>query len=282
MQVLFSTLDIQMIIHLYTAILLEARVLLVSKSLYRASFCVAAALALVAPFATAASVLPIVPRSAAFVHLFGSPIPFLFGATVAFGEADLIIDLDKAEIVKRQINLPELPRAAFLRQHLEMLMAAALEKVLVPQKEIATFFGRRRPNPDYAKFIADREADVCPMLHGAAELKYIFSPFLVEDVLAAFGSHIAPIISEHGRNCFVTDVTDAARPVTVLNTDLFPDQFPPEEKPFWVQFISTQMFDVFWNRMADDYSETKARKMKPSLYDEDDDLQVIQQSSLLE
>jgi hypothetical protein len=44
MHVLFSSLDIPTIIHLCTAILLEDRVLLVSKSLFRASFCVAAAI----------------------------------------------------------------------------------------------------------------------------------------------------------------------------------------------------------------------------------------------
>jgi hypothetical protein len=282
LHVLFSSLDIPTIIHLYTAILLEERVLLVSKSLFRASFCVAAALALIAPFTASASVLPIVPRSSAFVHLFDSPIPFLYGAMVASGEADLIVDLDRGEIVKSNANLPGLPRAAVLRQQLEALIEASLDKVLVPPRELATFFGRRRPNPDYAKFIAGREAEVCPKLHGPNEMKYIFTPFLVEDVLAAFGSHIAPVISEQGKNCFVTDVTDATRPVTVLNTDLFPEQFALEEKPFWVQFAGTQMFDVFWNRMADDHSRTKARKRKPSLYDEDDDLRLVQQTPTLE
>jgi hypothetical protein len=251
--VLFSCLDAASIVLIYTALLLEHRVLLVSRDPHRASFAVIAASVLILPFVGCTSIMPVIPCTARFLPLTDSPVPYLFGSTVPHDSADFIVDLDRGEIAKME-EMPVIPRRDHLMERIEAILAGQTQ---VPEKFVKSLFGKKR-NPVYQSFVAGLDQAIFPraLRHGVC-LKYILSEAGLEGLLHAFNFHVAPELERSATLCLVTDSTDGTDNVTILNSELFYDMKPEDEKPFWDEFMMTQMFDQYVNDVADAHARER-------------------------
>ncbi|OHT16496.1 hypothetical protein TRFO_41804 [Tritrichomonas foetus] len=258
----FSVLTPAQIVQIYTAILLEQRILFISNDLQLASFSVIASTSLISPFVTQASVMPIIPSNDAFQEILQSPIPYIAGSTKSHENADVIINLDDGTINMKS-PLPALPKANDLIHKLELLMNASERSILVPSKEIKSFFGHVSKNPEYDKFMDSINVYVFPKVFTKySPVKYIFTPFLIEDILLLFSGILAPKLTDLLSSCFVTDTTDESSPITIMNRELLLCLVPQNEVKFYSMFTATQIFNDFCEKKTDEYSNSL---IKPSL-----------------
>jgi hypothetical protein len=252
---LFSALGPRTVVALFTAMLLEQRILFFSSDPQKASLSVIGATSLLHPFKTNASIMPLIPEHEKFQQLLDSPVPYIFGCTKKSDRADVTVNLDLGEITA--VALPELPRGEDLVRKIRAFMADFADLIVVPEKCLKSFFGAEYPNPVYDKFLEAADSLVFVKKgEKMTTLKYIFTPYSIEVLLTLFASHVAVEIEERARSCFVTDATESD-PVTVLNGELMFELFPAEEKPFWAQFMATHIFDGFCARLIKEGSVSK-------------------------
>lgn len=278
LQFLFSYLSPSIIVLIYNSILLEQRVLFVSKNLQLVSFSIIASTLLIHPFITQASVMPIVPEKECFRELLESPAPYIAGSPQPHPNADLIINLDENSFLfqnttdqssSNSVNsyqsdatnlvfpngMPKLPKFATLVQKLEMYLKDNEKVILAPPKETKSFFGISTHNPQYDNFFKNANIYTFPSTFGEfTHLKYVFTPFIVDEILNIFGTFLIPQLTMRLQECFVTDTTDENMVVTVANRDLLLWLVPKTEKNFYSTFMGTQIFDDFCDKITNDYS----------------------------
>jgi hypothetical protein len=257
LQVLFSALPASEVALLYSAILQEERILLVSSDIQKVSMCVIAAAALVHPFQLAATVLPIIPATGSFASVLESPVPYLIGSTTESNAPDMVFNLDTAT-VRCAVNLQALPKSDFLAKRVEKLIEDALNSIEIPPPTIKSFF-RSGPNPAHSRFLASADSFTCPsLLRIVPNQKYVFTANLVHAILTVFNAHVLRRVQAVLFPCLVTDLTDHNLPITVLNVDLMLRQFADDDQPFWVTFFRTQLFEMFLNGTLEDFNRQKA------------------------
>lgn len=253
----FSHLSPSSIVKIYTSILLERSVLFVSKDLQLASFSVIASTSLIAPFITQATVMPILPNDSRFQDILQSPVPYVAGSTKSNENADVVVNLDENLIIFPE-SLPKLPRHDDLVKKLEKVLSSASNTILVPSKYNRSFFGGQSINPQYEEFMNSANLYAFPKVFSHySSLKYVMTPFVIEDILSLFAEFFPPSLTETLQSCFVTDTTDLDNPITVINKDLLNSIVPEEESEFYKIFTSTQIFTDFSERKIDLFMKGK-------------------------
>ena len=247
---LLNSLTPQLLVEVYTAFILEQRILMLSSSLHKCSLAVLALTAIAAPFSPSANILPTLPTQSAFIPLSESPTPYLIGCTVDMGNSDIIIDLDKGT-VRFSENLPKLPQQEKLVQALKTILKAAKKESHVPQKK-KTFGGK--DNPAYIHFVNNVSSLLFPFKHFDPDIHILMPPIQISRILATFRDHLARIVDEIIPACYVSDTTDPYSPVTVLNEEMFMGQVNTEDIPFFTAFLNTHCFQVYSNMKADEYA----------------------------
>jgi hypothetical protein len=239
---LYSTLSPEIIAAAYSAILLEFHVLFFSKDIELLTFSVIAATALARPFHLSAMVLPVIPRK--FREFIESPFPYIFGSTKLKPGADVVVDLDNDKISFR--SLPSLPRASILVAQIQKILEHSKESILVPEK------GTQK----WLRFMETTNAYICRDRDTKGIRKYIFTPYVVEDLLELFRYHLAPGLRDLIKVCLVSEVGEGGA-VTVVNRELLLKQFKEEELEFWNCFLGTQMFEEFSNEVIGKHVEER-------------------------
>jgi hypothetical protein len=262
LQVLLSTLGPKAIALLYSAILQEERIVMVSSDLQKVSMSVIAAAAMAHPFALAATVLPILPATGGFASLLESPVPYLIGCTRPTNVADIVVDLDTG-VVRSAVELKVVPNAQLLAEGLERLIELERDTIEIPPAKIRLFF-RNTVNPAYDAFFAAAESSTWPsLLRLVPGQKYVFTAKFVQSAMSLFCAHVLECVRAVLFPCFVTDNTDRNLPVTVLNVDLLIRQFSDKDRPFWATFFRTQLFEMFVNRAVEDFKRQKIPAVHP-------------------
>ena len=253
LDVLFSFVDLETIVQLYTAMLLERRILFISESPMKASLSVMALTSLMNPFHSSALIMPVVPGSGYFATLLDSPIPYIAGCSQATLNADITVDIDTG-VVTTMNQIPELPRAQELLKKLKHLLDDNSSHIAVPPMEQRSFFGRIDRNPEFDKFIKSTNPFNIPQqfLLGHPQ-KYIFTTELVDSIRTVFAVHIPVVLIEKMKSYYVRDATNKEQVIAVLNKPLFLSQFSGVEAQFYRQFSGTQVFYDFTNRGAKEF-----------------------------
>lgn len=260
---LFSSLTPTLIVNLYTAMLLERHILLVSKSPHKFSLSVIALTTLFRPFKSQTSLLPVLPDKSTFHQFLGSPVPFVAGSTYSDPNVEVVVDLDQGTLTMLQ-NIPKLPRQDILIRKLDMLLNNDKTLITVPPSETRSFFGGAEKNPAFDEFFTKLDEFIFPHSYLMIEKpKYVFTRNLIDAIRESFASHIAPGLSEQLTSYFVTDSTDEEHPITVLNRDLVETMLiQGPEKEFYQIFCSTQIFSDFVERMSNDFQQMKKDPVK--------------------
>ncbi|OHT10382.1 hypothetical protein TRFO_20336 [Tritrichomonas foetus] len=185
---LFSYLSVPNIILIYTAVLLERKVLLVSKSISKYSSAAIALTALCEPFNSVPVVIPVVPPE--FSVLLDSPIPYIAGSSEYSNNADIVIDLDTG-VVHENSEIPKLPAQVGLLKNLNSLIEYEKENIIVPPKKIKSFLGKEQQNPQFTKLvksISDEAFPICKL----DTLKMAFKCQTTDMIKLLFDGHFLP------------------------------------------------------------------------------------------
>lgn len=112
---LFSRLDVNNMLLIFHALLLELRILVASESLSTLSSCINAISHMCYPFSWQYVFIPILPSS--MISFVAAPMPFLMGvlssslekiSETEIEEDVLIVDLDKNQVLRQPSNLPDI------------------------------------------------------------------------------------------------------------------------------------------------------------------------------
>lgn len=278
MQTLFTFLTIDQIVKVYTYILLEKKILFLSKSLNRLSFCVLAASNLLKKLNIEAKIYPIFPTYAAYRDLLDMPFTSIFGFPCHSNEKvrkisdkfDLIIDLDEGQILK-EAKIPQLPRKNILTKNLHDLLKEKRPEVrILPKLSIGRIIETQKVTPDFILLKGPKNQNIYPKcFQYFAETKYIFNPEIIQIILDMF--HKIPFtfadddsLIEKIFPCIVTDTSDENNPVSVFNQSLFLTMFNDDDATlsFMQDFLNTQIFSLFVEKIVDDFQKNKTSRAR--------------------
>lgn len=254
---LFNTFKISEIVTIYTAVLLEMRVVFTSKKyLHILSMSIIAIISLLEPFKMKSEIiLPILPSNPTFLQILNLPVPYIIGTTSSLtGDADLIVDIDSFEL-KMNTKIPQIPQRNELIQKLMKILAENASKCRIPQYNVDS----GQPSQDFLKFIDNYDHYNFPFIYiSLTKFAYIFPPKIIDSIIEVFRNHLAPPLADMINGCFVTDSTDPEKPVTVCNNDLFLCQLPDCDHEFYEKFTQTNN----WENFVDALSEEKNSSFK--------------------
>ncbi|KAH0792976.1 uDENN domain containing protein [Histomonas meleagridis] len=260
---LFSCLSPTIIVQLYNAILLEQHILIVSNDVHKLSLSVIAITQLLDPFQTQALLIPVFPDNESLDQILETPVPYIIGAFKTSATPDVIVNLDKGTI-QLPSEFPMFPKYKELISSLEEILSKYSKSILVPKKHIRPLLGllTKKKNPEYQSFIDNMSVYVFPSIYTKnISMKYVFTTFIVDDIIRLFKNFFPPVLDDLVKCCFVTDNTtytgDYYKPVTVLNMELLNSTVPEEDQEFYSLFFPTQLFDTFCNSLTDKYSQEK-------------------------
>lgn len=273
LHVLISSLSPSQIIRIYTALLLEHRIVFHSTCLHKLSLSIIASLSLLSPFRSQSYLeIPILPNRDSFMGLLQSPVPFIAGVPIKINgaEFDMYIDLDLGKVYEN-VKIPAFPRSSELIHKCEMILSDSYEAIHTPQKELKSLFSSPSRNPEYDKFMKTTDKYVFPYIYNSlTNPKYVLTSTVINSILDLFGLHFAPHLEEKIRECFVTDTTNCSQPVTVCNKDLFMIMTDLKEKEFYQTFTGTGIFDDFCNKLTDDFQIKKSISMDFKMMNQED------------
>lgn len=250
---LFNTFKISEIVTIYTAILLEMRVVFVSKKfLHILSMSIFAIISLFKPFKLKSAILlPILPSNPNFNQILNLPVPYVIGTTSLTGDADLVVDIDSFKLISNS-KIPQIPQRSELISKLMKILTENASKCTIPQYDVDSDKPINNEN-EFLKFIDNYDHYNFPYIYiSLTKLAYIFPPKIIDSIIDVFANHIAPFLRETVSGCFVTDKTDEDKPVTVVNNDLFLCQLPDCDREFYEKFIQTNNWETFCDKLSDE------------------------------
>ena len=254
---LFSVLNVEQIVQLYTALLLERSILFVSEDPHNYSSAVIALACLIAPFQSSATVIPVVPNVPEFQALFESPVPFIAGTPARTAKADIVVDLDEGTMTLAG-KLEILPDASNIMKQVKAVLSLHQNDIAVPSAYKKLLFGRKERNPEFDAFVNSSSNFGLPHSYLLEHpQKFLFSALCADSIRDIFSLHLSNFLSEKIKPCFVTDTTDSANPISVLNQELFLSQFAGPEYEFYSQFAGTNIFNEVTNRHAQEVETLK-------------------------
>ena len=242
LDVLFSFLEIDMILDLYTALLLERRILFISKDPHKYSLAVIGLSTLAKPFKLAKTqIFPVIKHNCyvydQFPYLAGAP--FLNQST-----ADVVCDLDECSLTVKA-SFSSLPNVKELKQKIEMILKDRENEITVPQMHIKHLFSETE-NPEYANFFKNVETTSFPPFYTSKHnQKYIFKGSIVDAIRECFASHFAYNVY----NAIAKSIVDGK---DEINIDTLMEEMDTEKNPFYKSFVITHIFHEFTERVKKD------------------------------
>ncbi|KAK8880959.1 hypothetical protein M9Y10_003665 [Tritrichomonas musculus] len=247
---LFNTFKISEIVTIYTAILLEMRVVFISKrDLHLLSMSLISIITLFKPFKSKSTIiLPILPSKPFFLQILDSPVPYVIGTTSQTRDADLIVNIDSFEITANT-NIPLLPQRNELISKLINIISTNGKKCTIPQCDVN---GDKPLCPEFIKFVDNYNPYNFPFIYiSLIKLTYIFPPNIVDTIIDVFRNHITPSLTETINSCLVTDNSDPHKPVTICNIGLFLCQVPDCDREFYEKFTQTNTWETYCDKLSE-------------------------------
>ena len=274
---LFSLLSVDNIIKLYTAIVLEHKVIIVSQKVSRVSNCVLAFRALLHPLKIQACFIPVFPSLPEYQELLQNPTPFIYGMPITANSNIKITDdqiciafVDKNEVVDKSLDV-RIPDADDLKEQLKCILTSYEAEIKVPERFHKRLLQGTMPlNTEPSQAWVDFFKNIDPMMmppHYMSQLQqnYIFTPRVVNKILNIFrNASFIKFIIEYEEGCRVTETTDPDDPIIVFNKDMFMTITGPKHKEFFEKFLDTQMFETFIQRRIDKTKQQKKFNENPT------------------
>lgn len=196
-------------------ILCERKVVIHSPNLRVLSSIVLGYTTLIRPFVYQSVLIPILPQS--LFTIFSAPVPFLVGVDMVPPKGEIppdvvVVDVERDRVFNLGPNgAPQLPRWKELEIKIRPLYKELLRELPIDP---------RTPPYQFANDV---------VFH------------LVEEMCTLLKSHFLSLFNDFHKHC-IKDLTDNNKPITVFVKDSFLDQTPKQDRPFFQQFLQTQMF----------------------------------------
>ncbi|EAY10649.1 hypothetical protein TVAG_157260 [Trichomonas vaginalis G3] len=285
---LFSHLSTYNIVKLFTAVVLEHIIIVITDKPSLASNCILALRSLVHPLKILSPISPILPAKPKYEAILGCPSPIICGV-LKNPNLDLsetcdekcIVDIDNGSVIDDELDVlgQILPRADAIKEDIERILAANHNLIEVPPRHIYSN-GKNIRNPDWGSFYA-ADNHVSMPLHYMSSInpKYIFTATVVGKIMKVFQRRFIKELYENMEMCFVTETTDSLKPVIIFNQEIFKGQpYAKTNDKFIKRFMQTSIFDEYVQRKLDYLTilktavmnESKCREMEEFLrvYDE--------------
>lgn len=276
LQTLFTFFPPDMIVEIYTFILLEMKIIFYSRDLNRLSFCVLAATNLVKTLSIEAKIYPVFPTFDNFKDAFDTPFISVFGypdivtnKSPLYSKFDVIIDIDNHSFVKKP-KCPTLPNSQFLISNIEKKLNESEQKIrILPKLSFEKILENQRKSPLLFNPKGKINDNIYPdCFRYFAETKYAFSSEIIQYILNLFDT--IPFIEYDSENkpvpiidkvmlCMVTDSTNPDCPVSVFNREIFINLYN-HDRDFMEQFIHTQIFYQYINKIEGKCQKDKSLK----------------------
>lgn len=281
---LFSALSVRNITKVYSLMLLDSQLVFISKDPTRLTLSILAAVNILNPFEPCVVIMPVIPNNENFLPLLDSPTPFIIGVVVneeglqLHPESEItVINLDTDTIIERKVT-PIFPDYEKVEEQINLLFELHKAKIIPPPKFIKKGIIKKdlEDNPDFDAFIERTSGFAFPQLTIYNDPpKYILTEAVNDQVVDAFRKGLPETISYLMNPCFVSDTTDANKPVTIFNHELFVSSINPDWKEFFDLFINTQIFQQFCDIKTDEkevYLQSNMMKNnQPPLVQNNDD-----------
>eukprot|EP00727_Mastigamoeba_balamuthi_P009050 m51a1_g4768 hypothetical protein (649) ;mRNA; f:15288-17368 len=237
---LFYVLPPRVVVWLLTAVLLEAKVVIVCSHKRLLSAVVLSLLPLVRPFSYLSPVIPIMPKS--LLAYLDAPVPLIVGLTepppahVAKTEGFLTINVLTGEVIGT-LQMPELPNISTLRPRMEKVLKDL--NIQPPEEGVAPEVPTRAlSDPSVAQMQA-------PVVGGL------------------FQSYMTELLMDFESYC-ISDVGSDLATVTVFMRDAFLESRPAAHRPFYNEFLNTQIFKVYEDAALRELDKRKTETRKNS------------------
>jgi hypothetical protein len=259
LDLLFSKLSVQKIVHAVSLLLLERHVAVAAKCLHHLSLSILCLRELCGPLKLHATFVPILPENRDYLGILHSPVPYVCGIVRKESLSELppyvaIIDIDRGTITDPEES-PLLADSDSLIAKLKDFLSTHKTEVSLPR---AT--GKGNVDLQFAEWVAflkdKMHGYVVPWSYLRYDRSYVFGQIIAEFIVDIFRGHFPSRLAQWVRPCSITDTTDIGNPVTVFNRELFLESVPQGDRSFYEAFTVTTVFQAFVDSAMDENERT--------------------------
>ena len=248
--ILFSFLTPKDIVNLYSALLLEEKIVVTGDNLFLITNVIMSFLFLISPFKPCVPFSPVLPDTEHTRDLFGSPTPFISGfdgELPLLDEYTTVVNLNQGKVI-RDINII-IPNSQKVIQELTDLVYT--EDNLVPKN--------LKAKRDFWNEIRSDYLDVCEY-EMSLDLKYCLKPLLIPKIQKILHEVVDFIFSAPKlKTCFEDQSVESKKqPGTQMIKKRFSRQTflknfgNDENKEFVEAIVDTQCFNDYYKQIEDD------------------------------
>ena len=242
--VLFSCLSIDNVVRVLRAVLLEEKIVFISRDIGLVTAAALSVLPLDQPLTYQNVLLPLLPGDDEFLDFLGAPSPYCFGVlenerlSELIDEDITVVYLDENK-VKYPETMPHLPKPGALRKHLK--------------KELDDLDAKAPKNPDDAEFWEQRrQRSIETTMQRSRKLKYCFLPEDCERVALIFSNYVGNFVSPVKLlGSRARDTSDTENPKVGFVKEVYMMGVPPKATAFFEQFVETQTFRHFFDLVSE-------------------------------
>lgn len=237
---LFSVLEVNDILTVFTALLCDAQVVVLGRTLQEISMTVLALDAMLNPFKFSGLVIPILPAEPDYIDFLQSPTPFLIGVVPnpliqpnTFLKTTLFVNLDK-HVIAQHDSYPKIPNHQQVIHQLNTL----LNSFVCSEESHPYGFP-----PSFTRYLNH---------------KYNFGLTQIDQIMETVHRSLSQFYTDMIFCFFVTDTGISEKGVTVFNQELFLSASADSEKAFYSALIDSQTFQMFVEKRIADFNKAKS------------------------
>ena len=242
--ILFSCLSVDNVVRVLRAVLLEEKLVFVSRDVSIVTAAAMSVLPLDQPLTYQNVLLPLLPGAGEYLDFLGAPSPFCFGLVDNEKLATLLDeDITAVYLDENKVKYPE------TMTHLPK--PGALRKLL--KKELDELDAKTPREGFDDQFWAERdEVGIPTELHRSCKLKYSFLPEDCERIALIFTNYIGKFVSPVKLlGARARDTSDTENPKVGFVKEVYMLGVPPKDTEFFEEFVETQTFRHYFEIMSE-------------------------------
>ncbi|EAY14089.1 hypothetical protein TVAG_351370 [Trichomonas vaginalis G3] len=237
----FSSLTIENIISLVTALLLDRQIVVFGSNFQQVSLVVLSLLQLIHPVNYVGTAIPALPNSSNYLTLLEAPTPFIIGCktcdqltNIEFDETAVFVNMDARQI-EFVTPLPNYPSSESILRKLKRLVSNSARSKL--HSLSFPFFYR-----------------------SSLRQNLVFSKSTVSEISNIFRKPLSCLYTEEVYPYFISDINQQ-HVTTEFNKEIFLSMREPEERTFFEELFNSQSFNTYIQDVLSKYAEERGQSV---------------------
>lgn len=239
---LFSSLEVEDIISLVTALLTDRQIVVFGTNLQQVSTTVISLVNLIHPVEYAGVVIPSIPEKPNFMTILEAPTPFIIGCkacdeltNIEFDESSVFVNLD-ANKIEAVTKIPEYPNYDSIVRKLKRILSNS-----------------RRAKLHQFSF---------PFFYRASiKQSIVLSKNSVSEIVNTFKNPLSCVYTDEVYPFFMTNIYEQ-NVTTDFNKDLFITMCKEDSKPFFEELFNSQSFCTYIESILAKFAEERGQSVK--------------------